>query len=124
MNAATAARARKRVMLILSRLPESAIVGYDGHCSLEVRKKRFAWLLEDHNGDGRVAINCKSTPDTRLRLSIEAPDHYHEPKYLARHGWAGLWLDVPKVNWSLVEMALRQAWRGAAPKALVAQSEK
>ena len=88
--------------------------------SLEVRKKRFGWFLADH-GDGRVALNCKASADMHEVLQQLAPAQFHLPKYLGNKGWIGLWLDVPETDWSAVELALREAYRLVAPKALKAK---
>ena len=34
------------------------------------------------------------------------PKHFHVPQYLGNKGWVGIWLDVPKVDWAAIEMAL------------------
>jgi len=35
-------------------------------------------------------------------------------------GWVGLWLDVPKLDWFVVETTIREAYVLAAPKKLLA----
>ncbi len=118
-----ASGSRACVAAILARLPEARAVAHDSHLSLEVKEKRFAWYLEDHHGDGRIALHCKSTADMRQRLRQEAKDQFHTPKYVGRRGWLGLWLDVAEVDWSLVEAALQEAYRMTAPKSLVGKLE-
>jgi hypothetical protein len=112
---------RARVMRILERLPEATAVAQGDHLSLEVRKKRFGYFLADHHGDGRIAISCKSSPDVRDAVRQLAPDHFHVPKYVGNKGWLGLWLDVPKLDWSVVALALREAYLLTAPKSLRAE---
>jgi hypothetical protein len=115
----SSARPRKYVLDMIARLPEAtAVAGHGTHLSLEVRKKRFGYFLDDHHGDGRVALNCKSTPDVSDALQQLAPEAFHRPKYLGNKGWVGLWLDGPKVPWSAVELALHEAYRLVAPKTL------
>ncbi len=41
------------------------------------------------------------------------------PKYLGSKGWIGLWLDGAGVDWSAVELALREAYSLTAPKTLL-----
>ena len=112
------ARQRKQLTIILGRLPEARAVAQGSHLGLEVRGKRFGWFLDDHHGDGRVALNCKGSAGTHDMLKQLAPKQFHTPKYLGNKGWIGLWLDVPKLNWAAVELAVREAYRLAAPKAL------
>ncbi|HEX7115134.1 MAG TPA: hypothetical protein VF193_08375 [Steroidobacter sp.] len=113
------ARQRQRVSRIVERLPEGAAIAHGRHLSLEVRNKRFGWFLDDHHGDGRVALNCKASADMHDVLQQLAPAQFHTPKYLGSKGWIGLWLDVPKANWDAVELALREAYTLVAPKALL-----
>lgn len=114
---------RKRVAKIVAGLPEAEARPVGQHMSLEVRKKRFGWLLADHHGDCRVAINCKGSADMHDMLQRLAPAHFHIPKYMGNKGWIGLWLDVPKLDWAVVELALRSAYERTAPKKLLAQIE-
>jgi hypothetical protein len=113
--------ARERVVAIVRALPEGAVVPHDEHLSLEVRKKRFGWFLEDHHDDGRLALHCRATAALRTELEASAPSMLHVPKYTGHRGWIGLWLDVPGVAWSAVERVLTEAWRATAPKALAKQ---
>lgn len=114
---------RKQLQKIVDRLPEAKAVAQGHHLSLEVRKKRFGWFLDDHHGDGRIALNCKSSAETREALEKLAPKQVHVPKYLDNKGWIGMWLDTPKINWSAVELALHEACRRTAPKALLRDYE-
>ena len=111
---------RARVVRILERLPEAEAVAQGAHLSLEVRGKRFGYFLADHHGDARVALNCKVPPDVLDALRELAPAHFHVPKYVGKKGWVGLWLDVPKLDWSVVTLALREAYLITAPKKLSA----
>jgi hypothetical protein len=109
-------RQRKRIAKMVAKLPEAETKSAGRHMSLEVRGKRFGWFLDDHHGDGRVALNCKGSPSLHDMLRDLAPGHFHVPKYV--RGWIGLWLDLPKLDWSLVETAIREAYALAAPKRL------
>lgn len=111
-------RQRKRVASMIARLPEAETFASHGHLSLMVRKKRFGYFLDDHHGDGRIALNLKSSPDVRELLEQMAPRELHIPKYVGNKGWVGLWLDGKGVDWEAVELALREAYLLAAPKAL------
>jgi predicted DNA-binding protein (MmcQ/YjbR family) len=112
---------RKRVAKIVERLPEGEAKPAGRHMSLQVRKKNFGWFLVDHHGDGRVAINCKGSAEMHDMLRQLSPKQFHLPKYLGNKGWVGIWLDVPKLDWAVVELALREAYAKVAPKKLAAQ---
>src|SRR5262249_57118582 len=115
------AERRARVVKLIEQLPEATVTSHGTHLSLEVRRKRFAWYLEDHHGDGRLALNCKAAAGTCESLARKAPDRLHVPKYIGHHGWVGVWLDLPQTDWSEVEALLAEAYRMTAPKSLVAQ---
>jgi len=117
-------RLRARVLRLLTHLPDATGAAHDTHLSLEVRKKRFGYFLDDHHGDGRIALNCKSSPDVRDLLQQNAPRQFHVPKYVGNKGWVGLWLDVDDVDWAAVELALREAYLLVAPKTLAQQLAK
>jgi hypothetical protein len=116
----TGDRQRARIARIVGSLPEGEAKSLGRHLSLEVRKKRFGWFMIDHHGDGRVDLNCKASSEMHDILRQLVPDHFHIPKYLGNKGWIGLWLDVPKLDWAAVELALVEAYRRTAPKKLAA----
>lgn len=60
-NEGAAANCRKRVVALVQSLPDArAVPTGDRHLSLEVLGKRFGWFLDDHHGDGRLALNLKA----------------------------------------------------------------
>lgn len=59
---------RSRVVSLCAALP--GVTFEDGrHVGLSVRGKRFAWLLDDHHGDGRLAFTCKALPGMNTKLA-------------------------------------------------------
>jgi hypothetical protein len=114
-------RQRARIEKVVASLPEGEAKPIGRHLSLEVRKKRFGWFMVDHHGDGRVDLNCKASAEMHDVLRQLAPGHFHVPKYVGAKGWIGLWLDLPKLDWAAVELALVDAYRRTAPKKLAAE---
>lgn len=113
---------RYRVVSFVETLPDG--IGYrggDGHLSLEARGKRFGYFLDDHHGDGRMALNCKSVPGVNETLAHAAPKRFFIPKYVGSRGWLGLWLDLPKIDWEEVEGVIVEAHRLVAPQTLVSK---
>jgi hypothetical protein len=108
---------RSRLTRLCKALPEVEAQG-DQHVGFTVRGKRFAWLLEDHHGDGRVALNCKAPRGDNAALADRDPERYFLPSYLAGRGWVGAWLDVPAVDWDAIERLVMQAYLLTAPKTL------
>ena len=74
--------------------------------------------LDDHHGDGRVALNCKSADGANETLARVAPDRFFIPKYVGARGWLGLWLDLPKTDWEQVEDVITEAYCLVAPRSL------
>jgi hypothetical protein len=52
---------RDRVCAICLALPQATTEG-DRHLGFSVRRRRFSWLIDDHHGNGRLAIHCKAAP--------------------------------------------------------------
>jgi hypothetical protein len=121
MTRKVSAERRARVIAIVEGLPEASVVAAGNHLSLEVRQKRFGWYLDDHHGDGRLAINCKAPRGVAEHLANHAPDRFHIPKYVSHLGWVGLWLDTPQVDWAEVEAILVGAYRLSALRKLIAE---
>jgi hypothetical protein len=113
-------RRRKRLVALVEALPEATVTG-DRHLGLFVRKARFGYYLDDHHGDGRVALNCKAAPGVNRELAESYPDRFHVPAYVGPKGWLGLWLDLPAIDWDEIEALITEAYRLAAPRKLVAQ---
>jgi hypothetical protein len=112
------ARVRARVVELATALPEVQ-AGGEQHIGFSVRRRRFAWLLDDHHGDGRLALNCKAAPGRNAALAEARPSRCFIPSYLGARGWVGVWLDVAAVDWSEVEGLLVEAYRLSAPRSLV-----
>ena len=66
------------------------------------RKKVFAYFLNDHHGDGIVAVTCKVVPGDNQALVAAQPNRFYLPAYIGPRGWVGLRLDAGKVDWSEV----------------------
>jgi hypothetical protein len=98
-------------------LPEATAEG-EQHVGFAVRGKRFAWYVQDHHGDGRVALHCKAEPGTNAGLAQAYPDRFHLPPYVGKQGWLGLWLDLPEIDWDEIAELLRVAYLLAAPARL------
>jgi predicted DNA-binding protein (MmcQ/YjbR family) len=109
---------RQQVLAICSALPEAKASG-DRHLAFAVRGRRFAYYLDDHHGDGRLALNCKVPPgDMEALVSLDSR-RYFVPAYLGARGWVGVRLDVEDVDWDEVARFLAVAHRLVAPKRLI-----
>jgi predicted DNA-binding protein (MmcQ/YjbR family) len=102
-------------------LPEAARDTHGQHAGFRVRKKTFAYFLNDHHGDGIVAVNCKVAPGDNTALAAAQPDRFYIPAYIGPRGWVGLRLDIGEVDWDEVAELVKDSYRRVAPKSLAAQ---
>lgn len=117
----------QRIRRILDTLPEVEIQAggeRNQHFGVSVRNKRFAWYLDDHHGDGVVAITCKAPAGVNDAMVDADPQGCFLPSYTGPRGWVGLRLDLADIDWDRVELALVEAYRITAPRKLVALLEQ
>jgi predicted DNA-binding protein (MmcQ/YjbR family) len=93
----------KRLTAICLALPEARRELRGDHASFRVRKKVFAYFLNNHHGDGIVSICGKALPGDNTVLVAHDPARFYLPAYIGPRGWVGLRLDVGKVDWEEVE---------------------
>jgi len=110
---------RQRVADIVAELPEAVCAG-DRHLSFTVRKKTFGYFLDDHHGDGIVAVALKAPAGEQEALVRSDPERFYVPAYLGPKGWVGVRLDVGRVDWAEVREMIIEAYRLQAPRRLVA----
>jgi phosphoribosylglycinamide formyltransferase-1 len=115
---------RKRITRICESLPEVEVEEEGRHIGFLVRKKRFAWYLEDHHGDGRLSLNCKVETGANEVLATSSPERYFIPPYLGPRGWIGFWLDVPTLDWREAAELIVDSYRLVAPKRLASLVEE
>jgi phosphoribosylglycinamide formyltransferase-1 len=107
-----------RLSEIALALPEATRKIYGSHAQFLVRKKTFAYFLNNHHGDGIVAVTCKVLPGDNKRLAESQPDRFYLPAYISSKGWVALRLDVGKIDWSEVRQLLLGSYALIAPKRL------
>lgn len=103
-------------------LPEAELRGGQ-HKAYLVRNKKFAYFINDHHGDDRVAVQMRAARGLNSDIVASDPGRFFLPPYLAHHGWIGLWLDLPgvPVDWDEIDDLVRDGYRLAAPKSLAAR---
>jgi hypothetical protein len=111
---------RTRLVEMAARLPETDVVDGYGHTGFLVRGKRFAWLLADHHGDGRLALTVKAPRGELEALMTQDAERYFAPAYLAVHGWVGIDLGIQlregEVDWNELTSMLDQGYRLSASR--------
>ncbi len=75
-------------------------------------------FLDDHHGDGIVAVTCKVLPADNKALAEAQPRRFYLPAYVASKGWVALRLDAGKIDWDEVKELLMGSYALIAPKRL------
>jgi hypothetical protein len=120
-KASTEDRRLVRLTKICLALPE-ATRDYNGqHAGFHVRKRTFAYFLNDHHGDGIVAVTSKVLPGDNKVLSAANPDKFFIPAYIGTKGWVALRLDRDAIDWEEVTELVIGSYRMIAPKVLAAR---
>ena len=102
-------------------LPEVTRDVQGKHAGFQVRKKTFAWFLNDHHGDGIVAATCKVIPGDNDALVKADPRRFYIPAYVGPRGWVALRLDVGEIDWEEVTELVRGSYQCVAPKKLASE---
>jgi len=80
--------------------------------------KKFAYVSNDHHGDGRVALLVKISGVEEQAMLIERDEErYYRPAYFG-DAWVGIRLDLGDTDWDEVADRLKWSWRVSAPKRL------
>ncbi len=111
----------ERLSEICSELPEAERELAGRHAGFRVRGKTFAWFLDDHHGDGIVAVSIKVAPGRNEELTAGDPERYFMPAYSGPRGWVALRLDTPSVDWDEVAGLVIESYMLIAPKRLGAR---
>jgi hypothetical protein len=119
---AVAAAALAKLTSIGLALPEAALDDDTHHATFRVRKKPFAYLLDNHHGDGIVAV-CVKAPKTGkgsgASLIKADPKRFYSPQYMGHNGWVAVRVDARRVDWKDVAARVTQSYRAVAPKTVV-----
>ena len=109
-----------RVTKICLTLPETTRECQGRHAAFRIRKKTFAYFLNDHHGDGIVAVTCKVLAGDNTALAAANPTRFYMPAYIGSKGWLALRLDTGDINWDEVTELVTGSYRLIAPKRLAA----
>jgi len=108
-----------RVRELAMALPDADEVSSHGMpCFGIVKGKKFAYVSQDHHGDGKTALLVKiSGADEQAALIEMDADRYYRPAYFG-DGWIGIRLDLGETDWDAIGEWLRKSWLAIAPKKL------
>jgi hypothetical protein len=85
-------------------------------------KRAMTQFLDDHHGDGRLALWCAAPPGVQAQSVDEEPQRFFVPPYVGHRGWLGVRLDV-EVDWDEVAAIMTDAFVLVAPRSLVRRLE-
>jgi predicted DNA-binding protein (MmcQ/YjbR family) len=105
-----------RVTGICLALPGSTRELKGTHAGFRVRKKVFAYLLNDHHGDGIVSVCARVLPGDNTALIAAQPERFYMPAYIGPRGWVALRLDRGAVDWKEVAELVKTSYQLVAPK--------
>ena len=109
----------ERIRELCLALPETSERPSHGQATFFVGGKRsFVMYLDNHHGDGRLAIWCAAPEGMQQALVSGAPEHYFVPPYVGHRGWLGVRIDRG-IDWNEVAGAVEDAYLKVAPKRLV-----
>lgn len=86
-------------------------------------RKTFANFVDNHHGDGRLAIWVKASMEAQENLVLSDPEIFFVPPYVGVRGWLGVRLDRD-VDWGMVEDLLEDGYRSVAPLRATRQLRK
>ena len=80
--------------------------------------KKFAYVSNDHHGDGKTALLVKISGAEEQAMLIDSDeDRYYRPAYFG-DGWIGIRLDLGDTDWDHIGEWLAKSWLAVAPKKL------
>jgi hypothetical protein len=117
-NQKQADAALKRVRALCLALPEATERISHGAPTFFV-KKSFVMFMNDHHGDGRLAIWSAAPEGAQAAMVGADPERFFRPPYVGPRGWVGVRLDV-RPDWGEIAGVIEDAYRAIAPPKLVA----
>jgi len=108
-------RVRERA-LALAEADE--VLSHGMACFGVIGGKKFAYVSNDHHGDGRIALLVKISGVEEQAMLIEHDEErYFRPAYFG-DDWVGIRLDLGDTDWDDIAARLGWSWRVSAPKRL------
>ena len=83
--------------------------------TFRVHGRQFAMFLNNHHGDGKIALWCAAPPGAQQDLVTADPKHFYVPPYVGASGWLGMRLDT-KLRKGAIAAIIEQAYRTIVEK--------
>jgi len=110
-----------RITEICLSFPAAARTDSGHHADFRVSTKPFAYYLDNHHGDGRVALCVKTARGENHDYIASDPKRFYSPPYIGPQGWVAFRVDVGVVPWKMAADLIEDSYRLTAPKKLLAQ---
>lgn len=110
--------ALERVRAICLALPEVSERLSHGAPTWFAGKKTMVTFMDDHHGDGRLALWAAAPPGAQADMVELEPDRFFVPPYVGGRGWLGVRLDRTP-DWDEVADIVEEAYRAVAIKRLL-----
>lgn len=107
-----------RVRRLSLALPEATEQEAWGTPTFRIRKRIFAYYVENHHRDGKVAVWCNAPVGLQEMLVRSDDETYFVPPYMGPKGWIGIVLD--HVGDDALREHLVESYCMVAPKKLAA----
>lgn len=121
--ALTPAQALARIRRICLSLHEATEKEAWGAPTFRVRDRLFVMFVNNHHGDGRLAIWCNASHDAQAAIVDADPKRFFVPPYVGKGGWIGIRLDR-RPNWAVVAALIEEGHRIAASRRRVAATKR
>ena len=109
-----------RVRRLCLALPVSSEKLSHGEPTFFVHGKVFVMFVNNHHGDGHVAVNVPVPPGVQPVLIAQKPLTFYNPPYVGVRGWVGI--ELARVNDHDLGFHIQLAWELVAPKRLLASA--
>ena len=110
----TPAQALTRVRRICLALPDATEKIAWGSPTFRVRDRIFVMFVNDHHGDGRLAVWCHADRDAQVAIVEADSRRFFVPPYVGPRGWIGIRLDR-RPNWAVVAALIEEGHRRVLP---------
>ena len=117
---ATADAALAEIRRICLDLPEATERLSHGSPTWFAGKKTMVMFLDDHHGDGRLALWVAAPPGVQSAMVAQEPERFFVPPYVGHRGWLGVRLDRTP-DWDEVGDIVEEAYRQVAIQRLLRQ---
>jgi hypothetical protein len=112
------AKALAKVRAACLALPETSERPSHGGPAFFIRNKKcFVMFLDNHHGDGRLAIWCAAPDGVQADLVETEPERFFLPRYVGHLGWLGV--QLPEIEDAELRAICQEAFATVAPRGVL-----